>query len=96
MFLDADLSLKQLSEALNIKERSISQAINTIENKIFKYYINELRINHSLGLLSSQKDKPIFEVMFESGFNTKTAFNSAFKKYTGKTPSEFRIEFDEK
>jgi AraC-like DNA-binding protein len=96
MFLDADLSLKQLSEALNIKERSISQAINTIENKIFKDYINELRINHSLGLLSSQKDKPIFEVMFESGFNTKTAFNSAFKKYTGKTPSEFRIEFDEK
>ncbi|MFA9391772.1 MAG: helix-turn-helix domain-containing protein [Prolixibacteraceae bacterium] len=94
LYLEADLSLKQVAEALNEKERSISQAINTIEKRNFKDYINELRIKHSLELLRNQHDKPIFEIMFESGFNTKGAFNTAFKKYVGLTPSEYRDSLD--
>lgn len=94
LYLDPDLSLKQVANALNEKERSISQSINSIEDRNFKDYINELRIKHAIEQLSTQKEKPIFEVMFESGFNSKGPFNSAFKKYTGKTPSEFRYSLE--
>lgn len=90
LHLDANLTLEQLASALNQKERTISQAINTIENRTFKDFINELRIEHAIHLLSSDENKPVFEVMYESGFNSKGSFNSAFKKFTGKTPSEFR------
>jgi len=94
LYLDPDLSLKQVAEALNEKERSISQAINSIEDRNFKDFINELRIKHAIEQLSTQKEKPIFEVMFESGFNSKGPFISAFKKHTGKTPSEFRSSLE--
>lgn len=90
LYLDANLSLQQVSKELNEKERSISQAINTIENRNFKDFINELRIKHAIEQLTIYKEKAIFEIMFESGFNSKGSFNNAFKKYTGQTPSEYR------
>jgi len=64
LYLDPDLSLKQVSNALNEKERCISQAINSIEDRNFKDFINELRVKHAIHQLSTQKEKPIFEVMF--------------------------------
>lgn len=90
VFLDPELSLSQLASTMEEKERAISQAINTLKQRNFKDYINSYRINHACNLLKEHTDKPIFEVMFESGFNTKGPFNTAFKKITGKTPSEYR------
>jgi len=75
---------------LNEKERNISQAINTIQQRNLNDYINSLRIEHACRLLLEKKEKPVFEVMYESGFNTKGAFNLAFKKTTGKTPTQYR------
>jgi AraC-like DNA-binding protein len=90
MFLDPELSLEQIALAVNDKERNISQAINTIEQRNVNDYINHLRIEHACQLLLNDKDKPVFEVMYESGFNTKGTFNLAFKKAVGKTPTQFR------
>ena len=90
LYLEPDLSLLQISETLNEKERNISQAINTIQRRNVTDYINSLRIEHACNLLMSDKEKPVFEVMYESGFNTKGAFNLTFKKFTGKTPTQYR------
>ena len=90
MYLDPELNLQQIASALNEKERNISQAINTIQHRNLNDYINSLRIEHACQLLLSNKEKPVFEVMYESGFNTKGTFNSAFKKTTGKTPTQYR------
>jgi AraC-like DNA-binding protein len=90
LYLDADLSLHHIAMTLNEKEREISQAINTLQNRNFKDYLNSYRIEHACQLLNNKTEKPIFEIMYESGFNTKGAFNLAFKKATGKTPTEYR------
>jgi AraC-like DNA-binding protein len=90
MYLEPELSLPQIALALKEKERNISQAINTIQQRNLNDYINSLRIEHACQLLLSNKEKPIFEVMYESGFNTKGAFNQVFKRITGETPTQYR------
>jgi len=90
MYLAPELNLQQIASALNEKERNISHAINTIHQRNLNDYINSLRIDHACRLLLTDKQKPVFEVMYESGFNTKGAFNLAFKKVIGKTPTQFR------
>ena len=90
MYLEPELSLQQIATALQEKERNISQTINTIQQRNVNDYINTLRIEHACRLLLANKEKPVFEVMYESGFNTKGAFNLAFKKTIGKTPTQFR------
>lgn len=90
MYLEPELSLQQIALAMKEKERNISQAINTIEHRNLNDYINSLRIEHACRLLLADKEKPVFEIMYESGFNTKGAFNLAFKKLVGKTPTQYR------
>jgi AraC-like DNA-binding protein len=90
MYLEPELTLQQIASELNEKERNISQAINTILQRNVNDYLNSLRVEHACQLLLEKKEKPIFEIMYESGFNTKGAFNLAFKKTTGKTPTQFR------
>jgi len=92
MFLNPELNLQQLGTELNEKERNISQAINAIKKRNVNDYINSLRIEYACQLLVSERNKPIFEIMYESGFSTKGAFNLAFKKITGKTPTQYREE----
>ncbi|MDO8896190.1 MAG: helix-turn-helix domain-containing protein, partial [Bacteroidales bacterium] len=61
-------------------------------NQNFYGYINKFRVEKSKKLLTDKElDKySIIGIAFESGFNSKTAFNTAFKKITGQTPSEFK------
>lgn len=90
MYLAPDLSLHQLALSVNENSRNISQAINTIKKQNVNEYINSLRIEHACQLLRANKEKPVFEVMYESGFSTKASFNLTFKKITGKTPTQYR------
>lgn len=92
LYLNPELNLQQIAQVLNEKERNISQAINTIKHQNVNEYINNQRIDFACRLLVENKEKPIFEIMYESGFSTKAAFNLVFKKITGKTPTQYREE----
>jgi AraC-like DNA-binding protein len=45
-----------------------------------------------MGILKtpSKKEFTVLEVLYEVGFNSKSSFNTAFKKHTGLTPTQFR------
>ena len=62
--------------------------------KNFYNFINEFRIEAAKEILQdpSSKGKNILQIAYEVGFNSKSAFNTYFKRLTGKTPSAYRKE----
>ena len=90
-YLDAEFSVYQLAQALNIPRRTLSHVLNSELNKNFFQYVNEYRIKEVKTYLEDREDKStILELALKSGFNSKSSFNSLFKKYSAITPSQYR------
>lgn len=88
--LDANLTVSQLARQLGIPARELSRAINQGRGKNFFEFISAYRIAEARRRLLADTDQTILQVMYDSGFNSKSVFNTAFKRTTGMTPSEFR------
>lgn len=90
IYLDPLLTMEKLAKKLVISKNHISQIIN--ENFGVKYndYINKYRINEAQRLIKQNKFNSLLEVAYEVGFNSKSTFNTSFKKVTGLTPSQYR------
>lgn len=82
------LSLTDVSKATSFLERDISRAINLVGKTNFCEFINQLRVDSVIKQLPLT-DRTILEVALESGFNSKSSFNAAFKRATSMTPSQF-------
>jgi len=91
-FLDAELSLKRLAELINITPHQLSYVINTGFNENFFLFVNRYRVEKVKELLLDKEKNhlSIMGIAFESGFNSKTSFNTTFKKISSQTPSEFK------
>ncbi|GAB1855956.1 hypothetical protein MHTCC0001_07910 [Flavobacteriaceae bacterium MHTCC 0001] len=90
-YLEPEISLEDISKATSINPRLLSQIINESFGKNFKSYINQFRIHESLHQLSDvSNNKTIKEILFDSGFNSISAFYSEFKKNVGITPQQYR------
>lgn len=91
-FLDPDLTLAQLAKALKIHPNHLSQIINEHFGVGFNDFINSYRIEEAKRLLTdpAHQEKSILQIMLDAGFYSKSVFNTAFKKFTGKTPSQYR------
>lgn len=92
MYLDNELNLVKLSEYLKVSPHQLSYLINEGFNENFFSFINKYRVDNAKKLLTDPREdvKTMLSIAFDSGFNSKTAFNTTFKKLTGNTPSEFR------
>lgn len=91
-FLDSELSLNDLSEELNIPSKMLSQVINEGYDCNFFDFVNKYRIDQAKSIFINQTDSKITvqEVMYDSGFNSKSSFNTAFKKFTSFTPTQYK------
>jgi AraC-like DNA-binding protein len=91
-YLDSELNLVKLAEILNITPHQLSYVINTGFNENFFQHINKYRVEKAKKLLVNEEmnNLSILGIAFESGFNSKTSFNTTFKKITTLTPSEFK------
>jgi AraC-like DNA-binding protein len=91
-YLESELSLENLSTQIAVKPKLLSQVINELMQQNFFEFINHYRIDEAKRLLNNPKDRKItvLEVMYQVGFNSKSSFNTLFKKETGITPSEFK------
>jgi AraC-like DNA-binding protein len=91
LYLQAELSLADISKKLKIPRHHLTQALNTQVGKNFYTYINEFRVETVIESLKKPENRQftVLAIALESGFNSKSTFNSVFKKITGLTPSEF-------
>ncbi len=91
-FLDPNLNLDDLAEEFNISTSHLSKLINTYSSYNFSDYINSLRIRQAKKLLTDDSfcRYTIVSIGLECGFNSKSTFYTAFKKFTSRTPTEFR------
>lgn len=91
-YLDSELNLIKLSDLLKITPHQLSYAINTGFNENFFEFVNKYRVEKAKELLATENkhNLTILAIAFESGFNSKTSFNTTFKKITNLTPSEFK------
>lgn len=91
-FLDPALTIQDISKAMNVPVRELSVLINHQLGQHFYDFVNTYRIQNAMKILKdpSKSKVTILEILYEVGFNSKSSFNSAFKKHTRTTPTEYR------
>jgi AraC-like DNA-binding protein len=91
-FLDTDLTIFKLAESLELPRHHLSQSINIRSGKSFYDFINGYRVEEAKRRLKDPAfDKMTIQgIAFDSGFNSKATFNTAFNKFAGMTPSAYR------
>jgi AraC-like DNA-binding protein len=91
LYLKNDLTLTQLSLAVDIPRHQLSQAINSCYTGNFFDLINDYRVEafKQFASLPDKKHLNLLGIAQEAGFNSKASFYSVFKKKTGMTPAEF-------
>jgi len=91
-FLDPSLTILELSNQIEIPVRDLSVLINHHMDQHFFDFVNEYRIEKAMSILKnpSKSDLTVLEILYEVGFNSKSSFNTSFKKYTNLTPTAYR------
>lgn len=91
-FLNPSLTIQDVSNGIKIPVRDLSLLINHKLEQHFYDFINGYRIEYALDILKdvTKSKVTILEILYEVGFNSKSSFNTAFKKHTGNTPTHYR------
>lgn len=90
-YLDPALSLPLLAGKLGVSVHELSYLINEAYDENFFAFVNRYRVEEAKRLLLSEtlEKLNILGVAYEAGFNSKTTFNTTFKKLTGESPTDF-------
>ena len=91
-FLNPNIKLAGLATNLNVSPHELSQAVNENFQQNFQQYLNSYRVKIAQNRLDAKEYShlTISSIAFESGFNSLSAFNTAFKKILQMTPSQYR------
>lgn len=92
-FLNPKFSLYDLCQLMNVNRRKLTYVINEVMQKNFYGVVNDYRIEESIRLLNKKEgnDYKMDSIAEMVGFNSKSSFYACFKRYTGVTPTEFRM-----
>ena len=98
LYLQHDMTLAQLAKTIGTNRLYLSQYFSSLDMN-YNAYINDLRINHFVGLyreaLDKQRSFTIQQLALESGFRSYTTFSDAFKRKTGKSVRAWMKELGE-
>lgn len=90
-YLNPDLSLRSLAGLIDMHPNQLSWLLNESLGKNFNEFINNYRVETFKNLAKDPANANItvLGLAYDSGFNSKTVFNTYFKKETGLTPKQF-------
>ena len=91
-YLEPSLTVQDLATQLQIPARELSLLINHHLDQHFFDFVNAYRIEKAMQLLKdpAQPNLTVLEILYAVGFNSKSSFNTSFKKHTGLTPTQYR------
>ncbi len=91
-YLNPSLTIQELANQINVPVNELSVLINVHLNQHFFDFINQYRIEEAMEILKNhpKKDFTILQTLDKVGFNSKSSFNTAFKKHTSLTPTAYR------
>ena len=92
-YLNNELNLFELATMMDISPHNLTEIINKYADKNFYDFINAYRVEEVKRRIQdpSSGNFTLLAIGLEAGFNSKSSFNSVFKKHTGMTPSEFKL-----
>ncbi|WP_408039456.1 helix-turn-helix domain-containing protein [Tenacibaculum amylolyticum] len=92
LYLNHEINLASLSEKLEVTPHQLSYILNNGLKQNFFQFINSYRVERAKVLLlkKSSEKLTILGIAYASGFSSKTAFNTTFKKFTNQTPSQYK------
>lgn len=91
-YLDPKLSLVDLAEQLALSANQLSQVINQKEQVNFHDFVNKYRVEEFIERATKNTSFSLLGNALDAGFNSKSSFNSVFKKHKGVTPSQYLAE----
>ncbi|MFA8436033.1 MAG: helix-turn-helix domain-containing protein [Marinifilaceae bacterium] len=91
-YLNGELTIQDLANQLKVSRQYLTQILNVRMKCNFNDYINRLRVEEFKRRAQDSRydNYTILALALDSGFNSKTTFNTIFKKHTGQTPSQYR------
>jgi AraC-like DNA-binding protein len=94
LYLQPGVTINHLADALKCSRHHLSQVLNDKLQQSYYDYINALRVEEAKRLLNNPQFEQIkiASIAYDAGFNSLSSFNDVFKKFTGKTPSDYRRE----
>ncbi len=90
LYCDEDLSLDRLAELCDTGRHELSEYLNQRLGTNFNRYVNGYRVRAVQTAIREDPARTLLDIAFSAGFNSKTRFNSEFKRVTGQTPGEYR------
>lgn len=94
LYLSPSLSVDDLAHKIKVPSRHISQSLHVSLQSNFYDFVNKYRIEEIKRRLDNDASHHLtfLALAYEAGFNSKSVFNSAFKKHTGMTPKEYKLQ----
>lgn len=91
-YLCPDLTIEALAKQLAVSRHHLTEVISLKHQKNYYVFVNEYRVQAVKQALNDpeKKDLTLLDVAYTCGFNSKTPFNTAFRRLTGMTPSQYR------
>jgi PAS domain S-box-containing protein len=92
LYLDPNLSLKDVADRLATNTKYLSQVVNNHSGKNFQHFINNYRVAEAKKQImdANNNNLTLYGIALECGFKNKSTFYKVFKEITGQTPREFQ------
>lgn len=91
-YRNSELSLAKLANAIGLSPHHLSEVLNQHAGQNFNHFINAYRVKEVCLGLSSLSSVNVLDIAMQAGFSSKSTFNTIFKKITGLTPTQYRLQ----
>ena len=86
---DEELSLTKIAKVVNVNANYLSENFKQVTGTNFVEYVARTRFANACDLLRNRNLR-ISEIAFAAGFQSLSQFNRVFKRFSGKSPTQFR------